>query len=109
MRWQLIALCLEALALILVPSSTTVPSFTSPIFRASRTTSTNSLENVSRCCCRKRLMVRKSGRPPAAARIALMEGTQVELIDGIGEEIDQMIFGSQSRGDGGSKNACAGS
>ena len=46
----------------------TGPSFTKPIFWASRSTSTNSLENVSRCCCRKRLMVRKSGRLPAASR-----------------------------------------
>jgi len=141
MRWQFVALCLEVLALIFVPSSATVPSFTKPIFRASRTTSTNSLENVSRCCWRKRLTPRKPGRLPAAssrgatspaslaailrgapargkqargagpdrrfgehrrvaglmapvvALAAEVEGAQVELIDGVGDEIGQMIFG----------------
>src|SRR4051794_12233482 len=58
--------CLEAFALILVPSSATWPSFTRPAFSASFKTCTNSPASAFRCRLRKSLMVRKSGPSSAA-------------------------------------------
>ena len=51
-----------ALALILVPSTAMVPSLTSPISRAKRTTWTNSSVNSLRCRARKSRIVRWAGK-----------------------------------------------
>ena len=67
MRPQLMALCLEALAFILVPSSATRPSFSAPASSASRKTCWKSCSSASRWILRKSEIVRKSGWLPAAS------------------------------------------
>jgi hypothetical protein len=52
---------LEAFALILVPSSATCPSFTSPALSHSRKTCVNNPDSAAKCRLRKSLTVRKSG------------------------------------------------
>jgi hypothetical protein len=56
---------LDALALILVPSSATWPSFTNPAFSASFNTCTKSAAKAFKCRRRNSLIVRKSGGSPA--------------------------------------------
>lgn len=56
-----------ALAFTLVPSAAIVPSLTSPISRAKRTTCTNSSDKSLRWKARKSRIVRCAGKLPAAS------------------------------------------
>ena len=68
---ELIALCREAFAPILVPSLERFPSLTMPISPASRNTSRKKGRNAARWILRKSLIVRKSGGSlPTIARNA---------------------------------------
>lgn len=67
-RLARIALCCDAFALIFVPLTEIVPSFTSPHSRASLTTFTNSAESSFRCNPRKSQIVRCAGNLRSVCR-----------------------------------------
>lgn len=73
-------MCFDAFALILVPSSATCPSFTSPAFPASCSTCTNSPASAVRCRRRNSAMVRKSGGSPATIIMPSARSTAARAI-----------------------------
>ena len=74
------ALCFDALALILLPSSATWPSFTRPAARHKVSTWTNSASSAARWRFLKWLMVRKSGRCRPVTAITSTRSSQATAI-----------------------------